>query len=332
MTSPIVSVLIPSHNSKKTLIPCIEHFAAQTLPANRFEVIVILDGSTDGSREALETMKTGFKLKIAEQRQQGKATALNNGAELAEGEIIAVVDSDILVVEKFLEAHIQAHGQADVVIGPIPLSPVSPRNFMTDNVRVWAEDHARNMRAHSGELSSTNLYGANLSISRALFKKLGGYRTDLRRTEDFHFGEKIICAGLKVHYCPEAIAGQIYDKTFPAWCDDFYRDGQSQVGLVAEFPYLKDKLKLGRYHHQTFTKRLFRPLVMHDHPIGKGLVALGKIGLEWARKSGRRWRFLSDVQGLLGDAIYWKGVYDAIGDQDRFMQFVQAQNLSETKL
>lgn len=321
--SPIVSVLIPSYNSKNTLLPCIDHLAAQTLPADRFEVIVVLDGSTDGSRAALESMRTDFKMKIVEQKQQGKATALNRGVELADGEYIVIVDSDILVVEKFLEAHIQAHDKGDVVIGPIPLSPASPKNFMTDNVRLWAENHAREMTTHPNALSSTNIYGANLSIPRALFKKLGGYRTDLRRTEDFHFGEKIIRAGLKVYYCPEAIAAQIYDKTFPAWCEDFYRDGKSQIGLIEEFPYLKHRLKLGRYHPQSIAKRLVRPLVIYDHLIGKGLVALGKIGLEWARKSGRRWRFLSDIQGLLGDAIYWKGVYDALGDQNRFMQFIQ---------
>ena len=47
------SVLIPSYNNKRCLLPCIEHFARQSYPRDRFEVVVVLDGSTDGSREAL---------------------------------------------------------------------------------------------------------------------------------------------------------------------------------------------------------------------------------------------------------------------------------------
>ncbi|MBI4383385.1 MAG: glycosyltransferase [Nitrospinae bacterium] len=320
---PDVTVLIPSYNSKDLLVPCLEHLSRQTFPADRFETIVTLDGSTDGSRQALDRIRVPYRLRVVEQARKGRAAALNNGAREAEGRLLIVIDSDIVACSGFIQSHVTAHETADVAIGPIPLSPLSPENFMTDGVRDWADHHARRMRDARGALSSTDIYGANLSLPLELFKQLGGYREDLLRTEDYHFGEKILQAGLKVCFCPEAIGEQIYDKTFPAWLRDFYLGGKSQWDLVREFPHLKSKLKIGRYYPLTAAKRLLRPLVAENRPAGKLFMALGQTVLETARQGGLRWRWLSKVQGLMGDLSYWKGVYDAVGDPARFREFLK---------
>lgn len=312
------SVVIPSYNNRATLLLCLERLAAQTHPPERFEVIVVLDGSTDGSAEALRRRTTPFRLEVVTQPNRGRAAALNHGARLARGEHLIVIDDDILPNPEFIARHLAAHARGDVVIGPIPLSERSPVNFLTDGVREWAETHAARMGQQTGPASCAEIYGANLSIRRAVFHDLGGYRTDLRRTEDFHLGKKILSAGCRVVWCPEAVAEQIYDKSFPAWCKDFYVDGRSHAALVQEFPEERATLLLGRYQRTSTTKRLLRPLIIHRNPLGGAILFSAKLALELARRLGLRWRVLRSCQGVLGDALFWRGVRDAVGDRVRF--------------
>jgi len=318
------SVLIPSYNNRATLPACIERLKAQTHPADRFEVIVVLDGSTDGSAEALGRCETPFALKVVAQSNRGRAAALNRAALEARGPLLIVIDADILPNPGFVASHLAAHADADVVIGPIPLSDRSPRSFLTDGVKHWADNHARRMQGRSGALSCSDIYGANLSIPLALFRRLGGYREDLRRTEDFHLGKKILEAGCRVSYCPGAVAEQIYDKTFFAWCDDFYVDGRSHSRLIREFPDEAPNLPIGHYHPVSTVRGMLRPLVIHRRYLGGFAILCAKLVLESCRSLGLRWKVLSLIQGVVGDALFWKGVYDELGERERFEALIEA--------
>jgi glycosyltransferase involved in cell wall biosynthesis len=316
------SVLIPSYDDKHNLLLCIDHLVRQSYPPQRFEVVVVLDGSTDGSREALERVETPFRLRVIEQPNRGRAAALNRAAEAAEGRLLIVTDSDILACPEFVRGHVEAHERGDVVIGPIPLSERSPRNFLTEGVRRWAERHEQSMQGRTGGYACSEIYGANLSIRKDHFDALGGYRTDLRRTEDFQLGKKIIAAGHKIVFCPEARAEHIYAKSIPEWCRDFYQDGISHARFVEEFPDEIPNLKIGRYYPQSLVKRLLRPLVIRGSLAGRSIVAGSKPVLELCRRLGLTWRLLSSWKGVIGDALFWKGVYDDLGDEGRFTALI----------
>jgi glycosyltransferase involved in cell wall biosynthesis len=317
------SVVIPSYNNKQTLIPCIEHLARQTHPFSRFEVVVVLDGSSDGSAAALRAMTLPMKLTIIEQENRGRAAAINRGAAAARGTYLVVTDGDILVNPEFVSSHVAAHARGDVVIGPIPLSDRSPESFLTDGVKEWADEHTAKMLARSGDIGLTEIYGANWSAPLAVFRRLGGHREDLRRGEDWELGKKFIEAGLRIVFCPTAVAAQIYDKTIAGWCHDWYVDGKSHARMAEEFPAVKKDLLLGAYYPMTLAKRLLRPLVIHRHPLGNLAVALMQGLLEAGRRRGLRWKILAAGQGLVGDCLYFRGVYDALGDRKAFDALVR---------
>jgi glycosyltransferase involved in cell wall biosynthesis len=286
------SVLIPSYNDKQHLLLCIA---------------------------------TPFRLQVIQQSNRGRAAALNRAAEAAEGRLLIVTDSDVLANPEFVRSHIEAHAQGDVVIGPIPLSDRSPQNFLTEGVRRWAERHERSMQGRTGSFTCSEIYGANLSISQEHFNALGGYRTDLRRTEDFQLGKRIIEAGHTIVFCPGARAVHIYDKTIAAWCHDFYQDGIFHLRFVQEFPDEIPNLKIGRYYPQSFVKRIVRPLVIGDSLPGRWIVACSKPVLELARRRGLTWRLLSAWKGVIGDALFWKGVHDELDDGDHFDALIGRQ-------
>ncbi|MCI0849756.1 MAG: glycosyltransferase family 2 protein [Chloroflexi bacterium] len=119
---PFVSVIVPMRNEQRYVERCLASLAKQTYPPDRFEVIVIDGGSTDGSRALVEAMRDSVPaLQIVENRGRHTARGLNLGLATARGEVIARVDAHAAVAEDFLQECVAAlrRTAADVVGGPI---------------------------------------------------------------------------------------------------------------------------------------------------------------------------------------------------------------------
>lgn len=90
---PLISLIIPCYNAEQTLRKCLYSVIRQSY--NNLEVILIDDGSTDGSAKIYEEFRLKDKrIKILKQDNAGVAKARNNGVEAATGEYICFVDSD----------------------------------------------------------------------------------------------------------------------------------------------------------------------------------------------------------------------------------------------
>ncbi|TMQ89895.1 glycosyltransferase family 2 protein [Actinomadura soli] len=96
MTQPLVSVIMPVHNCRDTVVPALESAFAQTLPPERVEVIAVDDGSTDGSAELLDELALAHdRLTVLHQPNSGGAGGpRNRGLELASGEFVFFLDAD----------------------------------------------------------------------------------------------------------------------------------------------------------------------------------------------------------------------------------------------
>ena len=91
MPEPAVSVVIPAHQAERYVAEAIESVLAQT----PLEVIVVDDGSVDGTRAAVE--RFGEAVRYVFQERAGAGAARNRGARLARGEYLAFLDSDDMV-------------------------------------------------------------------------------------------------------------------------------------------------------------------------------------------------------------------------------------------
>lgn len=111
--SATFSVIIPAYNRRGYLLGCLESVAAQRHAPH--EVIVVNDGSTDGTREAVEDMEG---VQLIQQRNGGPGAARNRGAEVATADYLAFLDSDDLWFPWSLKAMaelIEQHGRPSLL-------------------------------------------------------------------------------------------------------------------------------------------------------------------------------------------------------------------------
>ena len=91
-SSPRVSVVIVTHNDLDNLVGCLQSLADQEYPAAATEIVVVDDGSTDGTADALQREHTSVR--VISKPNEGADVSRNRGIEESTGEIIAFIDSD----------------------------------------------------------------------------------------------------------------------------------------------------------------------------------------------------------------------------------------------
>ncbi len=215
------SILIPTYKRKDQLQVALEWLAKQP-GLDQGEVVVGIDGSTDGTQEFLEGLKSSYPAPLTWfwQENQGRAVIRNRLIEAAEGEILIFIQDDILVKEGWLKAHLNMHEKREgAVVGHITWYPergVSP--YMK-----WLESggHMLDFRSlKDGEPTDYwHFYMGNLSIPRQL---LGDLRFDeslkLYGWEDIVLGYQVVSGGKKLYYCSSAAV----------YHDDEYREEDFQ--------------------------------------------------------------------------------------------------------
>jgi glycosyltransferase involved in cell wall biosynthesis len=96
MTQPTLTILMPVYNEAATVLAAIEDALTAELPVERRELIVIDDGSTDGTRDLLRTAELPENVRLVEHdRNRGKGVALRTGLTHATGDYTAVLDADL---------------------------------------------------------------------------------------------------------------------------------------------------------------------------------------------------------------------------------------------
>ena len=104
------SIVIPTYNRKPILEKCLRAMESQVFAANSvvdgYEIVVVDDGSTDGTVEWLKNNAAELShVKLFERNHQGAAAARNFGVEQAQGNYIIFIDSDLVVLDGFLQHH-----------------------------------------------------------------------------------------------------------------------------------------------------------------------------------------------------------------------------------
>ena len=213
MTDYLFSIIVPSFNRSEELVELIESFDKQVIDKDKFEVLIVDDGSTDGTEKIINNFicRMNFQMRFLKREHEGPGPARNFGMAQAKADYFLFIDSDCIAdnnwlseIEKSIEKEKpDAFGGPDGVLPTFsPLQKAidySMTSFLTTG----------GMRGHSKKkLAKYYPRSFNMGVHRKIYETLGGMGT-LRHGQDLEFSRRIIASGAKVIPIPEA---KVYHK------------------------------------------------------------------------------------------------------------------------
>lgn len=202
MQPVFVSIVIPTYNRRPILEKCLLALEDQRLPAETllkgYEIVVVDDGSTDDTLDWLQQRKADLPhVRLICQDHQGPSAARNLGVEQAHGDLIIFIDSDLVVTEDFLRAHLETLSQAG-----------DDRVFTYGRViNTCNFDDPKSEPYKLTDFSAAYFATGNVAIARHWLEKAGLFDTrfQLYGWEDLELGVRLKQLGLKLIKCPDAV-------------------------------------------------------------------------------------------------------------------------------
>ncbi|MFE8938056.1 MULTISPECIES: glycosyltransferase family 2 protein [unclassified Streptomyces] len=179
-----VSVVIPAHNSARTLDACLRSVYAQTHPVH--EVIVVDDGSTDATAEIARRHPCTL---LGDGVNRGVSAARNTGIAAATGDVLFFLDSDEALTPGSVEAALEIL-RADPACGCVH-GVIAPEPLVDDGPVEWYKTlHAHWWRARGAGVVQTALF-AQAAVPREVFARIGGFDESLRDSEDLELSDRL---------------------------------------------------------------------------------------------------------------------------------------------
>jgi glycosyltransferase involved in cell wall biosynthesis len=282
-----LSIITASHNRRELLLAKLESLRRQTLPAERFEWLVCLDGATDGSaaalRAALAQDEAPFTVTILELREsQGAGAARNRCAAAARHGTLYLSDDDCLLLPFTLERHAAAQAEGPgVLLGGITFRPDASGRPLGE----WQQRRPRYWHVN----------GANTSLPATAFHAAGGFPGWLSGYggEDIVLGFQLERSGLPIRMIDGA--GVIHEGANTAAGADPHKSwqaGRNAARIAARYPQTASRLGVARW--QLGLKRALLPVFT---PL---LGMRGQAEMAYARGAAAEQRSSSRIEGKAG--------------------------------
>jgi glycosyltransferase involved in cell wall biosynthesis len=231
-----VSVIIPTYNGANKILNTLRALEEQSY--SDFEVIVVIDGSTDDTAKIIRSNTFKFhNLSIIEQENSGRAAVRNRGAKEAKGDILIFFDDDMRPVDNCVRLHIEHHKKHNntFLVG----SQLEDYTVLNTDIQRYKAFLSRKWtkpleEKPLGLLNGTDAYltAANFSISKELFDELQGFDDRLTDAEDHDLAVRARKRNIQFYFSKEAIG----------WHDDFITC-KSYINRQRQYIIAHNKLK-----------------------------------------------------------------------------------------
>ncbi len=300
-------MVIPSYNRRDLLRRCLDSLVAQDQDPKTFEVVVVDDGSSDGTTEMVESLQTPFEMRLLRQGQGGWAAAQNAGIAASTGLICLLIDDDIIASPGLVAAHVAGHAStARQTLGIGPLSQVPPRG------RDWyAQTFAAEWDKHYAVLAEReptwmDCYGGNLSAPRSALLASGGFAPDLAAAADVELAFRLCTAGLSPAFFATADALHDDQKPGSRLLRDAEMRGVAYLQICARHPAIEPDL-LGTFAQASPRELAARRVLIAVRVRPALLVSIGSLV---PSKSGK-----SFLHHAIQRFAFWRSVHHEVNEQ-----------------
>lgn len=210
-----ISLIIPTYNEENVILECLNSLEQQSYKNK--EVIVVDDGSTDGTVRRIENCKLKIdNLTLLQQRHLGPGNARNLGAGKARGEVLVFVDSDMTFAPSFV----------DKLVSPILTGKTkgtwSHKEYVANPGNIWSKCWTINEGWEEGKRHSKN-YPDKQKVFRAILKsefdRVGGFSLSGEYTDDWSLSEKL-------GYLAVNAQGAVFYHKNPESLDEIFRQAR----------------------------------------------------------------------------------------------------------
>ena len=220
---PPVSILVPCHNEERVIAHSLKAMLALHYPPDRFEILVINDGSTDLTGEFARLFEGDGRVRVLdvppELAARGKSGALNFGLRHAHHGLLAIYDADNTPEPealRLLAEELEADASLGAAIGMYRVVNCR-RNLLTRFLNIEGIGYQWIVQAGRWMLMRFNtLPGTNYVIRRSLVESLGGW-DEAALTEDAEMSIRIYTAGSCIKFVPRSVSWEQEPETLCVW-------------------------------------------------------------------------------------------------------------------
>jgi GT2 family glycosyltransferase len=221
-----LTVVIPTYNRRDVLAKALEGYLAQSAPARIHELLVVDDGSTDGTESMVQEFgnKMPFPVRYLRQLKRGPAAARNFGIREAGSSLVLFTDSDIIPERGLVEQHIDWHRRnPEIAIAVLGYVTWSPEVGATPFMRWYGERGGLfKYRRLQGleKVPFEFFYTCNLSLKTEFLRTCGQFDEDFKTAafEDIELGYRLNKKGLQIMYNPAAVGYHYQFFSFASAC------------------------------------------------------------------------------------------------------------------
>jgi glycosyltransferase involved in cell wall biosynthesis len=319
---PHVSVVVPTYERCDRLRRVLAALAEQDV-ADPFEVVVVSDGSTDGTMEYLESEDVPLPVVAAQQPNAGPAAARNRGIDLARGDLVVFIDDDVVPAPDLLARHVAAHralGDDVVVIGPMLEDDATALSPWTRwEQRMLRKQYAA-MEAGAWAPTARQFYTGNASVRREHLLAAGCFDTRFRRMEDVELAFRLEALGLRFVYEPNAVGIHHPDRSFESWHRIAFEYGRNDVVFAREHDRPEKLTTIATEFHGRH--RMLRAVARIGVPrprLSDGLTAAVRraVAVPWLPD-----RIAQAALSTVYNLTYYRGVADGLGGVDELRRLL----------
>ncbi|NLE99437.1 MAG: glycosyltransferase family 2 protein [Anaerolineales bacterium] len=243
--TPTVSVVIATYNRMDSLARTLESISRQTYPADRVEIVVVDDGSSDGT-QAMCADRFGGSVKYVRQSHLGGTAAKNRGAAESTHSLLLFLDDDITIVEPYIACLVEAHrGKTKSIVMGV-LHNIPPGCDAVPDMRGSSAD------CTCTEAHFTECLAGFFSIRRADLVSVGMLEDPAPgfwpNWEDIDLAYRARQQGYRFWQCPAAV-GYHWDHVLASLdtqCRRWEHAARSAVLLFDKHPGLRDEIPMFR--------------------------------------------------------------------------------------